>query len=154
MSNLTTTQVVVATAEAPNLRMLLTLDQCIEFRKKRSIAPNKGPPPAVKSRSFAPRVALAATIPAKTQTAGGKRRCEDPSTTYELAPGTQPAAHQHRRKKAKTSAHDQVQGRCKHRRSVHALEWEKRPVGKRAAGRFHDGVGQRRKHAHLEQGRE
>jgi hypothetical protein len=127
MSNLTTTQVVVATAEAPNLRMLLTLDQCIEFRKKRSIAPNKGPPPAVKSRSFAPRVAPAATIPAKPQTTGGKRRLDDSSTPCELAPSTQPATRQHLRKKAKASIHDQSQGQWQHQRSVHEPE-RQRPV--------------------------
>jgi hypothetical protein len=109
MNTTTTTLITAITEEAPHLRMLITLDQCIKYRKLQSFAP------ANKAVSSNPRSAAGR---AKDLIRGTKRCRENKTDEYVLAPSLQLDTYQSRRKKSKTSPQHKAQAQKRQNRPI------------------------------------
>jgi hypothetical protein len=137
--NTTATPITAIANEAPNLRMHLTLDQCIQYRKLKSVASTKN----ISSNSLSVEVRVKEPIT-------GAKRCREESTASVLESSAQTGTcHQPKRKKTKVSPQHKEQAQKRQQWSSPAQEWQQtRLVGNNAASRYNDGIGQHRKRPH------
>jgi hypothetical protein len=139
MNTTTTTPITAIAEEAPHLRMPLTLDQCIKYRKLQSFAANK----AVSSN---PRNTTGGD---KGPNRGTKRCRENAKDAYSHVPSSSPGMCQPRRKNTKTSPQHKAQAPKRQNMPFTAREQHQtRHAENNEATRCHAAIGQRRTRPH------